>query len=41
MVFQGANGDKLLLEEMSKLAHYFFFGGYLQVNNRKMYLCDV
>ena len=30
--FQGANGDeKLLLEEMNKLAHHFFFGGYFQI----------
>ena len=37
--FQGAHGDKkLLLEEMDKLAHHFFFGGYFQVNNRKIYL---
>lgn len=40
--FQGANGDeKLLLEEMNKLAHHFFFGGYFQVNNRKIYLRDI
>ena len=40
--FQGANGDeKLLLEEMNKLAHHFFFGGYFQINNRKIYLCDI
>ena len=40
--FQGANGDeKLLLKEMNKLAHHFFFGGYFQVNNRKIYLRDI
>lgn len=40
--FQGANGDeKLLLEEMNKLAHHFFFGGYFQINNRKIYLCGI
>ncbi|MCS3161578.1 hypothetical protein NXX71_12375 [Bacteroides faecis] len=40
--FQGANGDeKLLLEEMNKLAHHFFFGGYFQINNRKIYLRDI
>ena len=40
--FQGAHGDKkLLLEEMDKLAHHFFFGGYFQVNNRKIYLRDI
>ena len=40
--FQGANGDvKLLLEEMNELAHHFFFGGYYQVNNRKIYLRDI
>ena len=40
--FQGANGDeKLLLKEMNKLARHFFFGGYFQVNNRKIYLRDL
>lgn len=40
--FQGVNEDEeLLLKEMNKLARHFFFGGYFQVNNRKISLRDI
>lgn len=40
--FQGVNGnEELLLNEFKKLACHFLFGGYFQVNDRKIYLRDI
>lgn len=41
-IFQGVNGDEIqLLKEIQVLNTLFFFGGYFQVNNRKIYLADI
>jgi hypothetical protein len=40
--FQGANGSEdNLKDEFKKLAEQFFFGGYLLVNDKKIYLTDI
>lgn len=40
--FQGVDGnEELLLKTMNELSHYFFFGGYFLVNDRKIYLRDI
>lgn len=40
--FQGVDGDETLLQkEIQTLNTLFFFGGYFQVNNKKIYLTDI